>query len=244
MRLALLSDIHGNLEALEACLDQIGEVGADGIVILGDLVGYGPDPERVVDLVADLDAKGAIVVKGNHDEAIERGTDQMNGIAAESIRWTRDQLDASQKAYLAQLPISLMRDNVLFLHASAAKPEAWHYVDSVQAAVACLVASGARLTFCGHTHVPQFYHQLPGQPVDAFKPVANRKVPFSSARRYLGVLGSVGQPRDRDPRACWGLLEPNGITYCRVPYDYDVTARKIRAAGLPTWLGERLKVGQ
>ena len=91
MRLALLSDIHGNLDALEACLDQIGEVGVDGIVILGDLVGYGPDPERVIDVVADLNAKGAIVIKGNHDEAIERGTAATRQYAKRQLTWLRSE---------------------------------------------------------------------------------------------------------------------------------------------------------
>jgi diadenosine tetraphosphatase ApaH/serine/threonine PP2A family protein phosphatase len=244
MRLALLTDIHGNAEALDACLEHIAEIGVDAFAVLGDLVGYGPDPERVIDIVADLNAKGAIVLKGNHDEAVERGTDQMNGVAAEAIRWTRERLDTSQKAFLAQLPLTLMRNNVMFVHASAARPETWPYVDSSAAAVACLVASGARLTLCGHTHVPHLFHQLPGQMVEDFVPVPNRKVPFSSARRYLGVLGAVGQPRDRDPRACWGLLENDGLTFYRVAYDIDVTMRKIKAAGLPNWLGQRLEVGR
>jgi diadenosine tetraphosphatase ApaH/serine/threonine PP2A family protein phosphatase len=244
MRLAVLTDIHGNAEALEACLDHIAEIGVDGYAILGDLVGYGPDPERVIDIVVDLSEHGALVLKGNHDEAIERGTDHMNGVAADAIRWTREQLDASQKAFLAQLPMSLMRDNTMFVHASAARPETWPYVDSSAAAIACLVASGARVTLCGHTHVPHLFHQLPGQTVEDFTPVANRKVPFSSARRYLAVLGAVGQPRDRDPRACWGLLEPDGLTFYRVPYDIEETMRKIKVARLPDWLGERLELGR
>jgi diadenosine tetraphosphatase ApaH/serine/threonine PP2A family protein phosphatase len=244
MRLAVFSDIHGNAEALEACLDHASEMGVDGYAVIGDLVGYGPDPERVIDTVADLSARGAIVVKGNHDEAIERGTDQMNGVAAEAIRWTRAQLDPSQKAFLAQLPLTLMRDDVMFVHASAARPETWPYIDSPAAAIACFVASGARLTLCGHTHVPHLFHQLPGQPVEDFIPVPNRRIPLSSARRYLGVLGAVGQPRDRDPRACWGLLESDGLTFCRVGYDVEETQRKIKAAGLPEWLGDRLELGR
>jgi len=244
MRLAVLTDIHGNAEALEACLDHIAEVGVDGYAVLGDLVGYGPDPERVIDMVADLSEHGALVLKGNHDEAIERGTDQMNGVAADAIRWTREQLDASQKAFLAQLPLSLMRNDTMFVHASAARPEKWPYIDSSAAAIACLVASGARITLCGHTHVPHLFHQLPGQMVEDFSPVANRKVPFASARRYLGVLGAVGQPRDRDPRACWALLESDGLTFYRVAYDIEKTMRKIKLAGLPGWLGERLELGR
>ena len=243
MRLAVLSDIHGNAEALDACLDHAAELGVDGYVFLGDLVGYGPDPERVVDIVADMSGQGAIVVKGNHDEAIERGTDQMNGPAADAIRWTRDQLDASQKAFLAQLPMTLMRDDVMFVHASAARPERWPYIDSIASAIACFVASSARVTICGHTHVPELFHQLPGGQMETLEPPANSKVPFSNARRYLGVLGAVGQPRDGDARACWGLLESDGLTYCRVAYDIEKTRRKINAAGLPSWLGERLTIG-
>ena len=244
MRLAVLSDIHGNYEALEACLEQIADAGVDGYAFLGDLVGYGPDPGRVVDIISELNARGAIVLKGNHDEAIERGADRMTGIAAEAILWTRNQLNERQKAYLAQLPLTEARDNVMFVHASAARPETWPYVDSTASAVACLAASGTRLTLCGHTHLPRLFHQLPWRSVEDFVPVANRKVPFSSARRYLGVLGAVGQPRDRDPRACWVLLEPDGLTYFRVGYDFDATMRKIKAAGLPEWLGTRLATGR
>ncbi len=244
MRLAVFSDIHGNAEALEACLDHAAELNVTGYVILGDLVGYGPDPERVIDIIAGLSERGAIVLKGNHDEAIERGTDQMNGVAAEAIRWTRDRLDFSQKAFLAQLPMTLMRNDVFFVHASAERPEAWPYVDTTSAAIACLVASEARITVCGHTHVPRVFHQLPGDRMEDFTPEPNRKVPFEPARRYLCVLGAVGQPRDLDARACWGLLEPDGVTYCRVSYDAAKTSRKIRAAGLPDWLGDRLQVGR
>ena len=216
MRTALLTDIHGNIEALAACLDHAAALGVERYVVLGDLVGYGPDPGAVVDRVQQLAEAGAIVLKGNHDEAIARGGERMNEVAAEAIRWTRDRLTAGQKTFLAGLPLTVREGDVLYVHASAARPAQWAYVNGIDAATTSLDATDARLTFCGHTHVPALFHRLPGRRVESYVPQPGKPVPFSRARRYLGVIGAVGQPRDRNPRACWGLLEDAGLTLHRV----------------------------
>ncbi len=244
MRLALLTDIHGNAEALGACLAQARAAGIEQFVILGDLVGYGPDPRAIVDTVSGLAASGAIVLMGNHDEAIAAGAGGMNVSAAQCINWARGELSVAQRTYLAGLPMTHRQGDILFVHASAAEPREWHYIDNPQAAVQSLNATDARLTFCGHTHLPVVFHRLPGKRVQAFVPVPERQMPFSQARRYLSVVGSVGQPRDHDPRACWGELDDQGLTLHRVAYDIDATVRKIKAAGLPEWIGLRLYQGR
>ena len=244
MRTALLTDIHGNLEALDACLRHVASVGVDEIIVMGDLVGYGPDPALVVDRIAGLAAKGARVLKGNHDDAIQRGPGGMNEVASEAILWSRDRLDGAQRQFLIDLPMTYRRDDILFVHASAARPESWAYVSSAEPALASLKATDARVTFCGHTHVPILFHRLADRALESFVPQPGKPVPLSRARRYVGVIGAVGQPRDRNPNACWGLLDGDEVTLFRVPYDVDATAAKIRAAGLSDWLAVRLYLGR
>ncbi|MDR3494296.1 MAG: metallophosphoesterase family protein [Ancalomicrobiaceae bacterium] len=244
MRLAVLTDIHGNAEALDACLEHIASVGVDGHVILGDIVGYGPDPGYVVERVMELQRRGAVVLLGNHDEAIADGSGGMSELAAEAIGWTREQLTDEHKAFLAGLPLTHQDGNTLFVHASARDPGDWNYVIHRLHAVDCFAATDARRILCGHTHRPILFHQIADRPVEEFVPKPNTKVPFFKARRYLAVIGSVGQPRDHNPNTCWALLEPDGLTLNRIAYDIDATARKIAATRLPRWLGLRLYEGR
>lgn len=251
MRVALISDIHGNREALDAVLDDVEEVGVDRIMCLGDVVGYGADPVAVIDRIGALIEKGAVCLKGNHDAAIETGTRGMNDSAAAAIDWTIRQLPPFHRGFLAGLPLVHEEGDVLYVHASAARPGTWPYVTSAEEAAASLDATDARLTFCGHTHVPALFSILHGiagttGKTIAFRPVADRPVPLSRIRRHLAVMGAVGQPRDGDPRAAWTLHDTDAdeITWHRVPYDVDGAARKILAAGLPERLASRLSQGR
>src|SRR5205823_14540669 len=132
---ALLSDIHSNIEALDACLRDATSHGAERFVFLGDLVGYGADPAAVVDVVADHAARGAIVIKGNHDEAVEKKqTRDLTDDAHAAIDWTRNHLSGEQKSFLSSLPLSVRDDSMFFVHSSAVSPERWQYIQDVTAA--------------------------------------------------------------------------------------------------------------
>lgn len=245
MRIALMTDIHANAEAFEACLAQARAVGFDRLALLGDFVGYGPDPARVVDRVAELVGDGAIAIKGNHDEAAVRMMAGMSENAARAIEWTRGALDTAQKAFLDRLPLTATEGEILFVHASAKEPGRWIYILERESAADCLAATKARLVFCGHTHVPAIYHTAGKAPPEHFRPKPRVAVPFSKVCRYVSVIGSVGQPRDHNPAACWGLYDTaqSSLTLHRAVYDVDVTMRKIKDAGLPEWLGRRLMEG-
>ena len=245
MRVALMSDIHGNREALAACLDHAAQSGVDRYVFLGDYVGYGADPGWVLDTVAAQVERGAVAVLGNHDAAVLTDSTGMNEVAAEAIAWTRTQLDESQRAFIGGLPLSVIDDDRLYVHASAFEPGEWHYVFDLYSASKSLMATRAHATFCGHTHVPALFHMSKTGKFASFDPVARVEIPLTRQRRWLAVMGSVGQPRDRDPAACYAVVddERDALTYVRVPYDIESAARKIRAAGLPAILSARLFEG-
>jgi diadenosine tetraphosphatase ApaH/serine/threonine PP2A family protein phosphatase len=244
--IAILTDIHGNREALEACLAHAQRRPIDLYVFLGDLVGYGADPGFVVDTVKGLAARGAIVLLGNHDSAAIGVPESMNDMAMLAIEWTRRQLTPDQREFLESLPLTADDGDRLYVHASAASPAAWDYVLDERAAARSLTATGATITFCGHTHLPALFHVTATAKVAAFGPDAGVAIPLTPQRRWVAVIGAVGQPRDRNPAACYALYDdgPRTLTYVRVPYDVDTAARKIRDAGLPPFLAARLALGR
>jgi diadenosine tetraphosphatase ApaH/serine/threonine PP2A family protein phosphatase len=249
MRIALLADIHANREALAACLAHAARQGARRLVFLGDLVGYGADPCWVVETVRARVAGGeAVALLGNHDEAAvsPRGPVGMNPAAAAAIAWTRGRLDAEAAAFLASLPLVVEEEDRLYVHADASAPGRWRYVAGTEAAQRSLAATGARVTVCGHVHVPRLYGLTATDKLVAHRPAAGVAVPLLRPRRWLAVLGAVGQPRDGDPSACYGLLDVarSELAWMRVPYDVATAAAKIRAAGLPESLAARLERGR
>ena len=246
MLIAIFTDIHGNREALEACLAHAGRHPIDRYVFLGDLVGYGADPGFVVDTVKDLATRGAIALLGNHDLAAIGMPERMNDDAMAATEWTRRQLTADQHAFLTSLPLTAEDDDRLYVHASAASPAAWDYVLDERAAARSLMATDAAVTFCGHTHLPALFHMTAAAKIAAFDPDAGVAIPLTPQRRWIAVIGAVGQPRDRNPAACYALYDdgPRTLTYVRVPYDVETAARKIRNAGLPPFLAARLASGR
>jgi putative phosphoesterase len=246
MRIAFLTDIHGNLEALDVVLAAVENLGIDKLVILGDLVGYGPDPVDVVERVSNLVEQGAVCIKGNHDHAACTSGAGMTENARIAIEWTRGQLRGPHIDYLGALPMAVRDEDRLYVHASAHKSENWPYMRSVEAAAKSLDATDARLTFVGHTHVPAVFHALPNQKPALFSPQTGVGMPLSSLRRAVIVVGSVGQPRDGNPAASFGLFDTGErtLTMLRAPYDYTQTAEKIRRSGLPFWLADRLAIGK
>lgn len=245
MLTALLTDIHGNREALDACLDDARRRGLERFLFLGDYVGYGADPSYVLDTVARHAEEGAVALLGNHDEAVFAPSPRMNPFAAAAIAWTRERLDAAQLAFLRARPLSSEEGERLFVHANAADPRGWGYVTTAAEAACSMNATRRRVTFCGHVHVPALFRLEPDGRVAQATPAAEAPVALAGEGRVLAVLGAVGQPRDGDPRACYGLLDEDQdtLTYVRVPYDIERAAAKIVQAGLPPALAARLYRG-
>ncbi|HEY8337639.1 MAG TPA: metallophosphoesterase family protein [Tardiphaga sp.] len=246
MLLAIFADIHGNREAFSACLAAARARGAERFVLLGDFVGYGADPEWVVDTVMELIADGAMAVQGNHDCAVGTPSETMNAEAQAAIEWTRGRLGAEQRRFLADLPLTVEDGERLYVHSEASQPERWRYVKDVSDAARSLIATQAHVTFCGHIHKPALYSMSVTAKMTSFVPSVDVAVPLLQGRRWLAVLGSVGQPRDGNPAAAFAMLDTDRreITYCRVPYDVEAAAQRIRDNGLPHWLADRLLVGR
>jgi diadenosine tetraphosphatase ApaH/serine/threonine PP2A family protein phosphatase len=244
--LAVFTDIHANRQAFSACLDFARAHGAERTICLGDYVGYGADPEWTVEVVMGLVQRGAIAVCGNHDSAVGTPTESMNAEAQAAIEWTRGRLSATQRRFLAELPLTLQEDDRLYVHSEASNPPRWRYVQDARDAARSIVATDAQVTFCGHIHQPSLYSMSSAARMTGFVPRSGVPVQLLGGRRWLAVLGSVGQPRDGDPAASFAMFDTNSreITYCRVPYDVETAARRIRQNGLPLWLADRLLVGR
>lgn len=246
MRIAILSDIHGNREAFGSVLDDAKSRGIDRIILLGDIVGYGPDPEYCVDRAAELVAKGAIAIKGNHDSAISNPSENMNMVARAAIDWTRPRLDRAQIQFLETLPYTHSEGDAVFVHASVNEPSEWHYVTNDRRAIASFNATDARYIFCGHVHVPALMTYDLGGTVREHKIPFGSAIPLISSRRWLSVVGSVGQPRDGVVQAAYAILDmaKQELAFRRVPYDVATTLQKLRATNLPEPLAKRLSEGR
>jgi len=244
--LAFFTDIHANRQAFGACLDLARARGAERIICLGDYVGYGADPEWTVEVVMGLVDRGAVAVRGNHDSAIGSRTESMNAEAQAAIEWTRGRLSATQRRFLAELPLALEEEDRLYVHSEASNPRRWRYVQDTSDAARSIVATDAHITFCGHIHQPALYSMSSTAKMTSFVPTSDVPVRLLGGRRWLAVLGSVGQPRDGDPAASFAMFDTSSreITYCRVPYDVETAAARIRQNGLPHWLADRLLVGR
>lgn len=245
MTIALFADIHANREAFEACLAHAQAHGADRYALLGDFVGYGADPAWVVDRVMALAAGGALAVLGNHDQAVAGERAGLNAEARAAVQWTRAQLGAAQLAFLAALPLSASEGPLLFVHANAFAPRDFDYILSPFDAGRSMNACRARISFCGHVHEPALYHIGITQRVEQFTPVPGVEIVLAASRRWLALPGSVGQPRDGNPAACYATYDEIDKLYTtwRVPYDVEAAAAKVRAAGLPQRLATRLEGG-
>ncbi len=239
MRVAVFSDVHANLAALEAVIQAAGSV--DGFWHLGDVVGYGPDPDAVI---ARLHEVGATGVQGNHDAAALGGSgiEWFNLDARRAMEWTRDTVNERSKAWLAALPLTMTVGDCALVHGSPRDPM-WEYVTSVPVARANLDAMEARIGLHGHTHLPMAWIEEDGS-IEVVSP-GHGSVLEIRGRRVLANPGSVGQPRDGDARASYLIYdtELDTISWYRVPYDVEPVQTAMRAAGLPAHLSSRLAVG-
>jgi diadenosine tetraphosphatase ApaH/serine/threonine PP2A family protein phosphatase len=190
--------------------------------------------------------QGALAVRGNHDTAVGSSAESMNAEAQAAIEWTRGRLSAPERKFLSELPLTRQEDDRLYVHSDASQPAKWRYVRSAADAGRSLIATDAHITFCGHIHRPALYSMSVTGKMTSFIPISGVKVQLLPGRRWLAVLGSVGQPRDGDPAACFAMFDTvsREITYCRVPYDVDAAAARIRENGLPPSLADRLFVGR
>jgi predicted phosphodiesterase len=246
MKIAILSDIHGNRQAFETVLADARARGAERFVILGDIVGYGGDPKWCVETCMAMVAEGAIAVRGNHDQAISDPSYAMNASAGIAIDWTRITLEPSHRDFLARLPVSATDEDRLYVHAEGSAPGRFTYVHDRSDADAHFKGCGARLSFCGHVHASALYGQGLGGKITTFVPTSNIGIPVGPPRRWLAVMGSVGQPRDGNPAAAWALYDTQDceLSFRWTAYDIDGAANAIRAASLPEGLALRLYRGR
>jgi diadenosine tetraphosphatase ApaH/serine/threonine PP2A family protein phosphatase len=242
VRVAVVSDIHGNLAALEAVLAALEAEGTDELWCLGDLVGYGARPNECC---AAIEASASFCLVGNHDLAV-RGTidlEEFSGDAGAAARWTRDVLTPDALAFLNRLSPEGKRENVAMFHASARDP-VWEYVLSDEAALATLELTEEPLVLVGHSHAA-LHVTVHGDDVDGGLSPHGTDLDLRGRRALLNP-GSVGQPRDGDPRAAYLVLDLDERTasFRRAEYDIERTQAEIRAAGLPEMLAARLRLGQ
>ncbi len=243
MRVAIVSDIHGNRQAFEAVLDSIEASTCEEMWCLGDLVGYGADPDACVALAR---AHAAICLAGNHDMGV-RGDlplEQFSRGAALAARWTQETINDETRAYLNGLEPALLDEQVGLFHASPRDP-IWEYVLSALQAELCLDVQTHRVCLIGHSHVALSFSRAPGEPASGQTRTDGEALDLADGE-WLVNPGSVGQPRDGDPRAAWLEFDLDSSTalYHRVEYDIDAAAAAIRAARLPDSLAERLSYGQ
>lgn len=246
MLIAFFTDLHANREALEACLTHARQRKVTQYAFLGDLVGYGADPAWVLDTVMQHVNEGAWALMGNHDAALRhRDSQSMNQTARKVVDWTRTQLSAAQLDFITNLPYRIEWQDLLFVHANAWAPEEWEYIDGVMEATRSMHATRAAITFCGHVHMPTLFHLSATGKTGEFLPMPEESIPLSKQRRWLVIPGSLGQPRDGNPAACYASFDTDSqyLTYYRVPYDTETACQKIIAAGLPPMLGRRLLTG-
>lgn len=239
MRFALFGDIHANLEALEAVLEDAVGQGVTHYVCLGDIVGYNADPVACLERVREM---GCPVVKGNHDDdaSSNRSLETWSPIAAEAMAWTRQQLNGEQKQWLSKLRMVRQIENFTVVHSTLDQPANWGYVFNNYDAMANFPFQYTQVCFHGHTHKPRVFvksSQIATVPADTVK--------IEPGMKYFINAGSVGQPRDGDWRACYAVYEPalHLVVFRRVEYDIATAQGKILAAGLPERLAERLAEG-
>ncbi len=241
MKHALVSDIHGNLEALTAVLTDIEKHKVDFIHCLGDVVGYGPDPAACLKMIdRSCDTK----LMGNHEFTALglQSSSIFNNAARAAVKWTQMQLTDNDMAIMADFEMDRMLDNMYLVHASPLEPEQWHYVFNEEEAVAAFQNLKTEIGFMGHSHLPLIFSEGPGERI---RSQAGHTFQVGDESRYLINVGSVGQPRDNDRRACYVVFDTDegDVFYHRVEYDIDAAQQKMATAGLPEVLISRLAAG-
>jgi len=237
---AVLGDIHGNLHAFDAVVGDIDEAGADRVLCVGDVVGYGAYPRECIEMVTEIDA---LSVAGNHDWAAigKVSVDYFNADARDSIRWTREQLNDGDVEFLTQKELLLTLDEITLTHSTPFSPEYFDYMQTLYDVQLAFDHLTTRICFCGHSHVPAMF--VDSDPIGFFLKPEHRILP---EQRMIVNVGSVGQPRDLDPRACYVLYDSDEqkVYMRRVEYDIHSASESIAQAGLPATNAARLVLGR
>jgi predicted phosphodiesterase len=240
MKFAIFGDIHANLEAFQSVIADSEEQGCTNYVCLGDIVGYAANPSECLEIVRAMNCP---VVRGNHDEGAASTSllEELNPLAQRALLWTRDQLNDDQRQWLRELRLVRQVRDFTVVHATLDSPGSWGYVTNRFDAMASFSYQFTPVCFFGHTHTPRFYVKALSVSLDN-----SESLRIEPARKYFVNVGSVGQPRDGDWRSAYALYDHDNqqITIRRVPYDIETAQRKIRAAGLPDQLAERLALGK
>ncbi|MGQ9678110.1 MAG: metallophosphoesterase family protein [bacterium] len=240
--LGVISDIHGNLEALSVVLKLFQERGVQRILCAGDIVGYGPDPARCVETIQKIGAKA---VAGNHEWGVLGRTkiEFFNPSAATAIRWTLSQLSPAQIEYLGNLPLIYQFGPIHIVHAVPSDPVSWEYLMTLEDMAAEMGAFTSDICIVGHTHIPMALERVSGSKAQM---IHKDSFYLREDAKYLLNVGSVGQPRDEDPRACCLILDltERWVSFYRLEYDLRATQDKMLKAGLPARLVERLSHGK
>lgn len=238
MKIAVISDIHSNLAALKSTIDYLEKEDCDKVVCLGDIVGYGPRPNECVEIIRE---KCQICLMGNHDHAVLGLTDtyHFNQYAKDAVLWTRRTLTRNNMAYLENLPFTHHENTILYVHSTPEHPEEWHYVLSEHEAKKYLRKMKQKICFIGHSHIPVVYTMNGGPLFEE-----NIKLNFDT-EKYLVNVGSVGQPRDGDHRACFVILDTDksNLKFIRLNYPVKETYDEILENKLPPFLAMRLIAG-
>ena len=241
MRYGIISDIHGNKEALEVAVGHLESAGIDRFICVGDIVGYGADPDQCLDIVKELTDD---IVAGNHDHAAVGLTDieNFNQHAKIAVLWTSEQLTAEHKDSIKSFPMTLQLDGALVVHSTPFHPEKWFYLLTHFQFVAAFQQFTEQLCFIGHSHQPLVFekgNQHTG-------PLKGETFSLVDGSRYIVNVGSIGQPRDRDPRLSCCIYDSTEKTVelIRLEYDVALAQEKIREAGLPDYLAQRLAHGE
>jgi diadenosine tetraphosphatase ApaH/serine/threonine PP2A family protein phosphatase len=247
LKYGILGDIHSNLSALQSVLECFDREGVERVVSVGDVVGYGAAPSECIAILRDREAR---VVKGNHDAACAGGLDvlRFNPFARAAVAWTRSAIGDEEVAWLGALPLVAELEHCCVGHGTFHRPELFDYVLSSTDGDPSLDAMEKAVCFVGHTHVPLALLRLHEDPLrtwTCFDPEDLEEIDVAQARRSLINVGSVGQPRDDDSRAAYALFDSDleRVWIRRVAYDIDREAARIRAAGLPEVLADRLSLG-
>lgn len=243
MRIAVLSDIHSNLEALEAVLEHAFTQRIDRYVCLGDVVGYGANPNECISLLSSLPQCPCVL--GNHEAAVLGLPMSMKPTTRQVIHWTRSVLTKSSMWFLKEMEDKIRWDNISFCHSNPYKPRNWYYVAEKTYISSSFARSKAKVLFVGHTHVPVAITRKNFFCIYIRSPQHSVVVPVAESNRQIFNGGSVGQPRDGDPRASYLIYDTSKsvIEFFRVTYNVERAAEKIRALGLPEVFAKRLFTG-
>ncbi len=243
MRLCVISDIHGNLEALEAVLRHARRMGADRYVCLGDIVGYGANPNECIDLIRGLGPCPCLL--GNHDAAVLGIPSNMGAAARRTILWTREQLTEENLRFLEKMEDVHNWGEISLAHSNPYRPRNWYYVAENTYISSAFARSSAKLLFLGHTHIPVAITRRNFFCVHLRSPENRTNVPVAERNRQLFNCGSVGQPRDGDPRSSYLIYDDiaRRVEFFRVDYDLLTAGDKIVMAGLPRAFAQRLATG-